>query len=242
MIAATGVTTGYGRAEILHDVTVTVEPGQVLAVIGPNGAGKTTLLGAIAGIRPVWSGSVRIDDRDVTRAGATERVDAGIALCPEGRRVFSTLTVEENLRVGSTALARRSGGGARAAYAAALERSFELFPILKERRDQKGGTLSGGQQQMLAIARALASEPEYLLLDEPSLGLAPAVIERVYETLGSLRESGLGIILVEEGADRALGFADRAVVLVGGRVVLEGSAADLAARGDLASAYLGGDL
>lgn len=238
MIRVNDVRTGYGRAEVLHGVSLEVKPGRITAIIGPNGAGKTTLMSAIAGTRPVWAGNVQLDDEDVTKLSAPDRVQRGIVLCPEGRRIFSSLTVEENIRIGATTLHHKAVSG-EASVKLALESAFEMFPILGERRHKAGGTLSGGQQQMLALARALASRPKFLLLDEPSLGLAPAVIERVYEALGELRSQGLGMVLVEEGADRALEFADFALVLNGGRVVLEGTAAELQSRHDLATSYLG---
>lgn len=238
MIRIKDVRTGYGRAEVLHGVSLGVEPGKITAIIGPNGAGKTTLMSAIAGTRPIWTGNVQLGDEDLTKLSAPERVQRGIVLCPEGRRIFSSLTVEENIRIGATALRYKTEGG-EASVKLALESAFEMFPILGERRHKAGGTLSGGQQQMLALARALASSPKFLLLDEPSLGLAPAVIERVYGALGELRSQGLGMVLVEEGADRALEFADFALVLNGGRVVLEGTAAELQSRHDLATSYLG---
>lgn len=238
MIRVHEVHTGYGRAEVLHGVNMSVSSGRVTAIIGPNGAGKTTLMAAIAGTRPIWKGGIDIDNEDVTRLPAPDRVRRGIVLCPEGRRIFSSLSVEENIRIGATVLHSRSKGG-EATVKQALERAYDLFPILSERRHKAGGTLSGGQQQMLAIARSLASSPEYLLLDEPSLGLAPAVIEHVYAILETLRSEGLGMVLVEEGADRALEFADFAMVLNGGRVVLEGTASELRQRHDLATSYLG---
>lgn len=239
MIEVDAIHAGYGRAEALHGVSLNVSRGEVLAIIGPNGAGKTTLMGAIAGIRPVWDGNIRLDGVNITHAKAADRVRTGIVLCPEGRKIFSTLTVEENLKVGATALTARKPATGRRDPPDVLQRAYDRFPILGERRHQKGGTLSGGQQQMLAIARSLASEPEFLLLDEPSLGLAPSVIERVYEMLQTLHGDGLGIILVEEGAHRALDFADRAIVLSGGKVVIHGSASEVAKNRDLVDSYFG---
>jgi branched-chain amino acid transport system ATP-binding protein len=236
VIRLTDLRTGYGRAEALHGVSIDVHPGEVLAIVGPNGAGKTTLLSAIAGVRPVWSGTITLDGADITSTPTANRVERGIVLCPEGRRIFASLSVEENLRVGAVSLRAK---GSKTSPKEAIESAYERFPILGERRTQRGGTLSGGQQQMLAIARALISEPEYLLLDEPSLGLAPAVIEYVYEILGALKEGGLAIAMVEEGAERALAFADNALVLNSGKIVLEGTASELSSHSDLVTSYLG---
>ncbi len=239
MIELVDAVTGYGRARILDRVSLSVRGGEVLAVVGPNGAGKTTLMGAIAGLLPLWEGKLLVDGQDCTALPAEARTRIGVVLCPEGRRILSTMTVEENLRLGATSVERGAGADGRRMTAAAIEEAYERFPILGERRRHRGGALSGGQQQMLAIARALMARPKVLLLDEPSLGLAPRVISEVYELLAALRADGLAIVLVEEGARRALAFADRGVVLRGGAAVLAGTVAELRAHPDLGSAYLG---
>ncbi len=240
MLRLDSAVSGYGKAQVLREVSVSVAPGEVVAVVGGNGAGKTTLARTIAGGVALWRGTLRVDDRDLTNTHPELRGAAGVVMCPEGRRILSTVTVEENLRLGATPLRRRLGAAAaRVATREGLAESYERFPILKERRLHRGGALSGGQQQMLAIARALMARPSYLLLDEPSLGLAPTIIQDVYRTLADLRVAGLGVLLIEEGATRALAFADRGVVMKNGAVVLDGPAHVLAADEELASTYLG---
>lgn len=225
--------TGYGRAEVLHGVTLSFLPGQASAVIGPNGAGKSTLLGSIAGTRSLWSGQVVLEGADITRAPTWQRVALGVSLCPEGRKIIPSMSVEDNIRTGASA--------GRMSPKAALDQAFDHFEILRERGKQMGGTLSGGQQQMLAIARALASKPKYLLLDEPSLGLAPTVVDQVYAIIHGLKETGIGVVVVEEGVNRALRLAERITVLTGGRVALEGTPHEVAEIPDLESTYfLGG--
>lgn len=238
MLTLTNVVTGYGRAQVLHDVSLSVADGEVLAVIGANGAGKTTLANAVAGTRPIWSGTVELDGRDLATMRPEQRVMQGIVLCPEGRRILSSLTVEENLRLAAAAKAGRGRRGTLAAREAVAE-AYDRFPILRDRRRSAGGALSGGQQQMLAIARALTTRPRVLLLDEPCLGLAPQVVAAVYDQIDSLRRAGLAIVLVEEGARRALRFADRGVVLQNGRIVLRGTARELREHSELLTAYLG---
>jgi branched-chain amino acid transport system ATP-binding protein len=236
--------TGYGKAMALRGVSCTVATGSVLGVIGANGAGKTTLMSVIAGALPLWSGEVRFQGKDISKVSAVERTALGLALCPEGRHILSTLSVEENLKVGATALLEKTERRKRkGVLAERLEFAYGLFPVLKERRGSSGGALSGGQQQMLAIGRALMSRPTLLLLDEPSLGLAPVLIEEVYEMLGLLRSEGLTLVLVEESSARALEFAEQAIVMKHGQVFLQGSAAQVKADPNLSAAYLGeGDL
>lgn len=240
MIELTGAVAGYGRAQVLREISLTLDEGEVLAVVGANGAGKTTLVSTIAGSVPLWGGTLRFEDRDVTRLGPEDRLELGIALCPEGRRIFASLSVEENLRVGATVASAPSGLSRRAEIARRVETAYELFPILGERRNLKGGQLSGGQQQMLAIARALMARPKVMLLDEPSLGLAPVIVRELYALIGRLRDEGLGIILVEESTQRALAFADRAMVIKNGSLALEGPVDVVAASPLLASVYVGG--
>jgi branched-chain amino acid transport system ATP-binding protein len=240
MLEATAVDARYGRIRALRDVSLRVAPGEAVAVLGPNGAGKTTLMRVLAGSLPVAAGRVALDGADVTSSAADSRARAGIALCPEGRRIFTTLTVERNLLLGASPLRARLGRrAARAPIAARLEHSFELFPVLKERRHALGGALSGGQQQMLAIARALMSEPRLLLLDEPSLGLAPIVVDDLYRRLAALRDSGQTLVVVEESPERGLRVADRAYVLQLGTVAVEGTAQDVRSHPALRAAYLG---
>ena len=240
MLDVRDLVAGYGKARALTGVSLSVDAGSVFAVIGPNGAGKTTLMRAICGAVPAWSGEINFVGETMKGLRSDERAIRGITLCPEGRRIFATLSVEENLRVGATALTRRqSRSDRKRVVAEGLERAYTRFPILRERRSAPGGALSGGQQQMLAIARALMSTPRLLLLDEPSLGLAPLVIEEVYGFLEALREDGLTLVLVEESSRRALDFADGALVMKSGSVLFSGTAAEVAADPRLAEAFLG---
>ncbi|WP_244913920.1 ABC transporter ATP-binding protein [Methylobacterium frigidaeris] len=208
--------------------------GETVALIGANGAGKTTLLQTISGLNAIRGGDIRFAGNSLKRLSCERRVRLGIAQAPEGRRIFPGLTVEENLVV-ATAAWRRPGGS----YADELAFAFDLFPRLKERRRQLGWSLSGGEQQMLAIGRALMARPKLLLLDEPSLGLAPRLAEEVYERVGRIRESGLTILVVEQNTVLALAVADRGYVLETGRVVLAGPAAELKANPRVREAYLG---
>jgi branched-chain amino acid transport system ATP-binding protein len=234
------VVSGHGKARAVDAVSMEVASGSVFAVVGLNGAGKTTLMRAICGDLPTWSGDIRFDGESLNGLSCDARAMRGITLCPEGRRIFSTLSVEENLIIGATALVRRKGRAERKRLVfEGIERAYSRFPILRERRSSAGGALSGGQQQMLAIARALMSSPSVLLLDEPSLGLAPLVIAEVYGFMEALRLDGLTLVLVEESAARALEFADRAMVMKNGRVLFAGTAAEVKADPRLAGAFLG---
>jgi len=240
MLEVTDLVTGYGKARAVDGVSLGVARGSVFAVIGPNGAGKTTLMRAICGDLPAWSGDITLSGESLTSLRSDARATLGITLCPEGRRILATLSVEENLRLGATPLARRHARSQRKRVVQdGLEQAYERFPILRERRSTPGGALSGGQQQMLAIARALMSNPTLLLLDEPSLGLAPLVIEEVYGFLKTLRSEGLTLVLVEESAARALQFADRALVMKNGRTLLDGTAEEVRTNPRLAEAFLG---
>lgn len=225
----------YGDIPALRGVSLTVHPGEVVALIGPNGAGKTTTLRAISGLVPVNSGGIVFNGADITGAPAHAIVRYGITHVPEGRGIFTNLTVRENLELAS--FVRRRD---RAALAAARERVFELFPRLRERLDQPGATLSGGEQQMLAFARALMTGGKLLLLDEPSMGLAPVLVNQIFADIREVKRRGATILLVEQNAWQALSVADRAYVLETGRVVLEGTAADLRASPEVKRAYLGG--
>ncbi|GHE92776.1 ABC transporter ATP-binding protein [Amycolatopsis deserti] len=233
MLEVSGLVAEYGPVRALHEVDMAVERGSITAVLGANGAGKTTLLRTLSGLLRPKSGSVRLNDRDITRHGPEDLVRLGVAHVPEGRGVIVELTVEENLRLGG--LWRRD----RAWLRTGVARMFELFPPLEQRRHQRAETLSGGERQMLAIGRALMSRPELLLLDEPSLGLAPRTAAQIVATLRSLRaETGLTLLLVEQNAGTALSVADRAIVLNVGRKVADDEAARLAADDRVRRAYL----
>jgi branched-chain amino acid transport system ATP-binding protein len=223
----------YGDLVGIADVSLDVPAGSIVALLGSNGAGKTTTLNAIAGLVPTAGGRVRWQQQDLTGRPAYAVVGRGLALAPEGWHLFVQQTVEQNLRLGASVLADRSR------LSALLDRVFTLFPRLAERRRQRAGTLSGGERQMLATARALMSDPKLLMLDEPSLGLAPAVVESMYETLTRLRTEGLTLLLAEQAVELALEVADHAYVLQTGRTVLEGKASDLADDADVQRIYLG---
>jgi branched-chain amino acid transport system ATP-binding protein len=233
LLRVEGLCAGYGDMPVLWDVSLAVYPGELVAVIGSNGAGKTTLLHAVAGLLRPTRGVIRLDGAEIQALPAHVRPDRGLALVPEGGQPFPHLTVRENLEVGAyRALAR-------ARLATNLERAWALFPRLREREHQLAGTLSGGERQMLAIARALMSAPRLLLLDEPSLGLAPLVVEQVFAVLDALRRDGLTILLVEQNVQQALELADRAYVLESGRVVRTGVARALLADPAVAQHFLG---
>ena len=234
MLKIDSVKVSYGAIEAVKGVSLEVRAGEVVTIIGANGAGKSTLLKSIVGLEPVGAGRIFIDGKDCTNVPAHQRVGLGVAMSPEGRGVFADQTVRENLMLG--AYSRKKDP---AATEAAIEREFKRFPRLKERQDQMSGTLSGGEQQMLAIARALMSEPRLLLLDEPSLGLAPLIIKDIFEAIRQLRQSGLTILLVEQMAKQALGVADRAYVLETGLITLEGSGRELLDDPKVKAAYLG---
>jgi branched-chain amino acid transport system ATP-binding protein len=230
-LAVNALTVRYGVVTALDGVDLAVGRGEIVVVLGPNGAGKSTLLRTIAGVHRPAAGTVRLDGT-VLEGGAPEVVARrGVSLVPEGRRIFSGLTVEENLRLGATPRPRET-------EAANLDRMFERFPVLRDRRRQVAGTLSGGEQQQLAIARALMAEPRLMLYDEPSLGLAPRIVDQIFALIGELRAEGVTSLLVEQNARRALALGDRGYVLGSGRVIAEGSAADLAAL-DLGRLYFG---
>jgi branched-chain amino acid transport system ATP-binding protein len=223
----------YGDAPAVWDASLDVETGEIVAVIGPNGAGKTTLVNTIAGLQRPRSGTLRFAGVDLGGIPSHLVGRHGIALVPEGRRLFVRMSVEENLDMGCYR------GEARRARAQTLERVYRLFPILHARRRQLAGALSGGQQQMLAVGRALMARPRLLLLDEPSLGLAPAVVDSMFEVIRAIHSEGVAILLVEQNVARALDLADRAYVLEEGRVVADGSAAELRRQSRIQEAYLG---
>ena len=234
MLKLESVKVAYGAIQAVKGVSLEVRAGEVVTIIGANGAGKSTLLKSIVGLEPVAEGRVLINGKDCTNMPAHQRVGLGVAMAPEGRGVFADQTVRDNLMLG--AYSRKHGA---AATEAVIEREFERFPRLKERQDQLSGTLSGGEQQMLAIARALMSDPRLLLLDEPSLGLAPLIIKDIFDAIRQLRQSGLTILLVEQMAKQALGVADRAYVLETGCITLEGSGRELLDNPKVKAAYLG---
>jgi branched-chain amino acid transport system ATP-binding protein len=233
MLELTDVHVRYGSIRSLRGVSLRVETGQLVAIIGSNGAGKTTTLRAISGLLRPSHGSIMFEDVDLGRASTDRIVELGVAHCPEGRRIFGRLTVRENLVLG--AISRSD----RAAITEDLEMVVGLFPLLRERFGQAGGTLSGGEQQMLAIARALMARPRLLLLDEPSLGLAPLMVERIFETIAELKRQGRTILLVEQNVHHALDIADRAYVMETGRMTLEGPAEVLRRNPDVERSYLG---
>jgi branched-chain amino acid transport system ATP-binding protein len=236
LLKATGLNAGYGRAEVLHGLNLVADAGRVITVIGPNGAGKSTLLAALVGAIPS-TGEVIFEGSSMQQRTLEERVMAGLALVPESRALFASMSVEDNLVLGSFRQQRLGAG--RAEQAAALERAFELFPRLKERRAQLAGTLSGGERQMLAVARALMGKPSLLMLDEPSLGLAPLVVQDIFKTIVALRATGVTILLVEQNARAALEIADYGYVLEMGEFVLEGPAHELAKDPRVVETYLG---
>ncbi|RZI70470.1 MAG: ABC transporter ATP-binding protein, partial [Variovorax sp.] len=234
MLKLESVEIAYGAIQAVKGVSLEVRQGEVVTIIGANGAGKSTLLKSICGLEPVSKGRILIDGKDVAHLRAHQRVALGVAMSPEGRGVFADQTVRENLMLGGYSRKKDAS-----AMQAAIEREFDRFPRLRERQDQLSGTLSGGEQQMLAIARALMSEPRLLLLDEPSLGLAPLIIKDIFQAIRQLRESGLTILLVEQMAKQALGVADRAYVLETGHITLEGSGRELLNDPKVKAAYLG---
>jgi branched-chain amino acid transport system ATP-binding protein len=223
----------YGRIQALHGISLTVDEGEIVALIGANGAGKTTTMRAISGVRPIASGRIRFAGEDISKLRADLRVRRGLCQAPEGRGIFPGMTVMENLDMG--AYTRRD----RAGVAQDLKRVLELFPRLAERRKQPGGTLSGGEQQMLAVGRALMSRPKLLLLDEPSMGLAPMLIQQIFDIITEINQQGTTILLVEQNAQQALARAHRAYVLETGRIVKSGTGAELLHDPAVKEAYLG---
>ena len=235
LLSVTGLSVNYGHIEAVRELDLSLAAGQITTLVGANGAGKSTTLLALSGLIPKAGGKVLFDGHDVTALPAHKLVAAGLVQVAEGRATLTTLTVRENLELG--AYTRRDGAAARASD---LERVFALFPRLKEREGGLAGNLSGGEQQMLAIGRALMAKPRLLLLDEPSMGLAPIVVQGIFRTLREIHAGGLTIFLVEQNVRQALKIAERAYVLENGRVVLEGSGRDLLAEPRVQEAYLGG--
>jgi branched-chain amino acid transport system ATP-binding protein len=223
----------YNRIQALHGISIEVGQGEVVALIGANGAGKTTTMRAVSGLRPIASGQIRFDGDDISKLRPDLRVVRGLCQAPEGRGIFPGMTVQENLEMG--AYTRRD----RAGVASDLDRMFELFPRLSERRSQAAGTMSGGEQQMLAVGRALMSSPKLLLLDEPSMGLAPMLIQQIFTIIEEINQQGMTVLLVEQNAQQALKIAHRAYVLETGRIVNSGTGADLLHDPTVKEAYLG---
>ncbi|GAB3071086.1 ABC transporter ATP-binding protein [Nocardioides zeae] len=232
MLQISDLHVSYGHVEAVAGIDLEVRPGQVSLVLGPNGAGKSTTLNAVAGVVRPARGSVRVGDLDTTGLPAHRVVGAGVALVPEGRRVFAPMTVEENLRLGGHTTAP---GRAREV----LERIWEIFPVLHERRRGAAGLLSGGEQQMLAFGRALVSDPAFVLLDEPSMGLAPAMVDVVVEKVGLMAESGIGVLMVEQNAEAGLGIASDVTVVNRGQVAFRGTSAEVRADASVLRAFLG---
>ena len=232
LLDITALRGGYGRVEVLRGVDLQVNPGETVALLGSNGAGKSTLNNVVCGIYPAWGGQVRFDGADLSRAHYRDIVRAGLIQVPEGRKVFPNLSVLENLELGSFTRAR-------AHRSANLDKVFGIFPRLKERTAQLAGTLSGGEQQMLAIGRGLMAEPRLLILDEPSLGLSPLLVEEMFTLIGQLHATGLAVLLVEQNVGQSLDIADRAYVMENGSIRFAGTPAELLASDDLRRSYLG---
>ncbi len=233
MLTVEGLTCRYGKVAAVRELSIEVNEGELVSLIGANGAGKTTTLKAISGVLPPVQGRITFRGEDITHVGARRILQAGIAHCPEGRRVFPYMTVAENLEMGCYLRSDADG------IARDMARLFERFPILAERRHQAAGTLSGGEQQMLAISRALMSRPKLVLFDEPSLGLAPNLVERTFDIIREIRSQGVTVVMVEQNAFAALELSDRAYVLEQGRVTLAGTGAELLDNPHVKSAYLG---
>jgi branched-chain amino acid transport system ATP-binding protein len=232
MLAIESLSSGYGRIEALHGVSLNVAKGEIVALVGANGAGKTTLLRAISGVQPIFGGRVLFDGKPIERLAPHARVARGIAQVPEGRQVFAPLSVEDNLRLGAWTQPPSD-------IKEDLASVFALFPMLAEMRNIPAGALSGGQQQMLAVGRALMAKPRLLLLDEPSMGLAPRLVEQILKAVADLRNLGLTVLLVEQNARAALAIADRGYVMETGRIATSGTSAELLADNRVQEAYLG---
>lgn len=232
MLTVEGLRSRYGRIEVLHGIDLDVASGQIVTVVGANGAGKTTLLRCLSGIQPVSAGSIVFRGEALTTVPAFRRVQRGLSQSPEGRQIFTNLTVEENLRLGAYLFADGK-------VDSDMQDAFAMFPILREKRNLAAGGLSGGQQQMLAIARALMARPSCLLLDEPSMGLAPILVTQIFEVVKSLKSLDVTVLLVEQNAFGALSIADRGYVMETGRITMSGPAAELVADERIRAAYLG---
>jgi len=234
LLALENISAAYGRITVLHEVNIGIQPGEIVSLIGANGAGKSTTMMTICGKPRASHGRIVFDGKDITERPTHEIARLGICQSPEGRRIFARMTVMENLQIGAIV------ANAPDSFGTDVARVFDLFPRLKDRSSQRGGTLSGGEQQMLAIARALMGRPKLLLLDEPSLGLAPLVVKQIFEAIKALNEDGLTVFLVEQNAYHALKLANRGYVMVNGRITMTGTGEELLASEDVRSAYLEG--
>ncbi len=234
MLSLNKVKSRYGRIEALHGVSLKVSEGEVVAVIGANGAGKTTMMRSISGVQPISDGTIMFDGKPLDKVPAHKRINLGIAQVPEGRHIFGPLSVEDNLLIGGWSLSSKER-----ADPARLRWAYDTFPILEEKRHLAAGSLSGGQQQMLAIGRAMMVRPRLILLDEPSMGLSPLLVQQIFDTLRELKKQGITILLVEQNANAALSFVDRAYVMETGTVVIEGTAQEISANPKVREAYLG---
>ena len=232
MLTIDNLTSRYGRIEVLHGISLNVRKGEIVTLVGSNGAGKSTLIRAISGVQPIAAGSIRFDDKVIDRLRPHQRVAQGISQVPEGRQVFAPLSVHENLQLGAFVRRDREIG-------ADLDEIYTMFPALAERRTIAAGTLSGGQQQMLAMGRALMARPKLILLDEPSMGLAPVLVEQIFTIISGLKARGLTVLLVEQNANVALAIADRGYVIETGRIVMSGPGKELLNDQRVRSAYLG---
>ena len=234
LLSVDGLTVSYGGIRAVRQLSIRVNQGEIVAVLGANGAGKSSTMNALMGLAPAWSpGIITLAGTDISRLTPERITKLGMTLTPEGRRVFAALTIEENLRLGAISL------GGRAKASELRDSAFDRFPVLSKRRHQLAGTLSGGEQQQLAIARSLMSSPRLLLLDEPSLGLAPVIVDSIFDLIKNLRDEGTTILVVEQNVDQALSIADRGYVLAGGELQMEGRAADLRESSGIERAYLG---
>ena len=236
MLELNNVTSGYGKFQVLKEVSIKVDAGEIVCVVGANGAGKTTMMRALSGIIPIWQGSKIFKSKDVTKLSAPKLTKEGIIQIPEGRLIIKELSVEDNLRLGTYSHYFTLG---KSEYREDMDCVYELFPILKKRTHQKAGTLSGGEQQMLAIGRGLMGRPEMLLLDEPSLGLAPLVVSTIFKVIKELNQKGLPILLVEQNVRAAMQISNRGYVLETGSVVIEGTGEDLLKDEKIVKAYMG---
>ena len=235
MLKIRNLEAGYGKLKVLKDIWMHVKKGQIVTIIGANGAGKTTLLSAISGMIRPTSGEILFEDREISSMVAQKIPALGCVMVPEGRQIFAALSVEENLILGGHCLKPKG----KKTIENQLRHQYELFPILEERKNQYAGTLSGGEQQMLAMGRALMSKPSLIMMDEPSTGLAPLIVQAIFEVIVKMREEGRTVLLVEQNAKAALGIADRGYVLETGKIILQGPASDLLANRDVQRAYLG---
>jgi branched-chain amino acid transport system ATP-binding protein len=238
MLKVRNLEAGYGKLRVLKRISMHVDAGEIVTIIGANGAGKTTLLHTITGLVKVGSGEIVFKDKNLRKIAPEKVVFLGCSLVPEGRQVFSTMTVQENLLLGGYVQAKRD----RSNVDSEMGRVYELFPVLKERKNQLAGTLSGGEQQMLAMGRALMAKPSLIMMDEPSTGLAPLIVKSIFQVIIRLREEGNTVLLVEQNAKAALGIADRGYVLETGKILLQGAAEDLLQNRDVQRAYLGREM